>query len=62
MITIIEAQEMLKELTVQDWPNQKQNQRSKLHKQLYKKAYPGIFREGKEMSQQSLSQILERSS
>lgn len=62
MITVIEAQEMLKQLTVQDWPNQKPRSRERLHKQLYKKAYPDIFNEGKRVSVDSLARALMKGS
>lgn len=39
-ITVIEAQEILTQLRVQDWPNMKKNDRSKFHRQLMNKAYP----------------------
>jgi hypothetical protein len=40
LITRIEAQEMLKQLTIQDWPNLKKDKRSSLHRKLHRDAYP----------------------
>lgn len=31
---------MLKQLTIQDWPNLKKDKRSSLHRKLHKDAYP----------------------
>lgn len=62
MITVIEAQEMLKQLTVQDWPNQKPKGRERLHKQLYKKAYPDTFKEGRKVSAETLANALMKGS
>ena len=39
-ITVIEAQEQLKLLNALDWPNMKKENRTKLHKELSKLAYP----------------------
>lgn len=39
-ITIIEAQEQLKMMSVMDWPNMKKDKRQKAHKELHKQAYP----------------------
>lgn len=57
-ITIIEAQEMLNQITVADWPHMKKGSREKLHKGLYRKAYPSIFREQKQVSMDDLARIL----
>lgn len=42
---MIEAQEMLKELSVQDYPHMKPQARQKLHRGLKKSAYPSMFEE-----------------
>lgn len=39
-ITMIEAQEQLKQLSVMDWPNMKKDKRQKMHKELHRQAYP----------------------
>jgi len=39
-ITTLEAQEMLVEMRLSDYPNMKKNDRSKLHRQMFKLAYP----------------------
>ena len=40
LITRIEAQEMLKALTIQDWSHMKKDKRSSLHRKLHKQAFP----------------------
>lgn len=42
-IDSLESQEQLLALTAHDWPNMKREQRSKMHKSLYKSAYPSNF-------------------
>lgn len=39
-IDILESQEMLRALTVSDFPDMKKINREKLHRQLHKRAYP----------------------
>lgn len=56
-ITIIESQQMLKELTVQDWSNMKRNQRQKLHKDLYRKAYPSFLSKKKKITIEDLKRM-----
>lgn len=57
-ITSIEAQELLKKLTVVDWPNMKKSQREKLHRQLYGDAYPATFKETRKVSNLDLARVL----
>lgn len=42
-ITIIEARSSLVALTESDYPNLKQGNRDKIHRELYKKAYPAYL-------------------
>ena len=44
-ITVIEAQEQLKMFTVSDWPNMKKQAKQKLHKDLFRKAYPSNLKQ-----------------
>ena len=39
-ITVIEAQEILMQLKISDWPNMKDNDRQKFHRDLHRAAYP----------------------
>lgn len=39
-IEMIESQNLLVHFKIQDWPNLKKPQRTKLHRDVYKKAYP----------------------
>lgn len=57
-ITVIEAQEMLKNLTIQDWTKMKNSSREKLHRQLHRDAYPASFNEVKQVSNDELAKIL----
>lgn len=57
-ITIIEAQDKLSRLTDSDWPRMKTGAREKLHKRLYRQAYPSIFRETQQVSNEDLARIL----
>lgn len=57
-ITIIEAQEQLKRLSVADWPNLKKQSREKQHRQLHKDAYPASFNEVKQINNADLAKIL----
>ena len=59
-ITMIEAQEQLKELTSKDWPNMKKATREKFHKELYSKAYPKEMRTKKYITVQDLQKVLGR--
>lgn len=58
MITVIEAQETLKQFVIADWPNQSKQQREKVHRDIYKKAYPKEFNKPKEMSNEMIEKIL----
>lgn len=40
LITRLEAQEMLKQFTLSDWPNMKNDKRQTLHRKLFRDAYP----------------------
>lgn len=53
----MEAQEVLSDIMISSWSNMKQKDREKMHKKLYKQAYPDIFREAKQVS---LSDILRK--
>jgi hypothetical protein len=57
-ITIIEAQEMLKQFNVSDWPNMKQNNRESLHRRLFQDAYPDSFKEVRKIETSDLAKIL----
>ncbi len=59
-ITMIEAQEQLKAFTVQDWSHMKKAQRTKLHKELFKKAYPSEIRQKNYITIDDLSKVLGR--
>ena len=39
-VEIIEAQEMLRAMNIADYPTMKKNDRQRLHRQVYKTAYP----------------------
>jgi hypothetical protein len=49
---------MLNNLTISDWPNMQKTNRQKLHKNLYRQAYPSIFRNNKELTVESLAKII----
>lgn len=57
-ITIIEAQDQLKMFNALDWPNMKKGQRQKLHKELYRQAYPSQLRAKNYISVQDLQRIV----
>jgi hypothetical protein len=59
-ITVIEAQEQLKAMTVADWPNMKQSQRTKLHKDLHDQAYPNNLQKKNFISIDELQKVLGR--
>lgn len=59
-ISVIEAQEQMKKLTVADWPNMKKSSRSKLHKDLYSQAYPTHLRKKNYVSADDLAKVLGR--
>lgn len=59
-ITMIEAQEQLKAFTVQDWSHMKKAQRTKLHKDLFKQAYPSEIRKKNYISPEELLKVLGR--
>lgn len=43
-----------------DWPNTKKHQRTKEHKELFKKAYPSELRPKKKISLDDLKKVLGR--
>lgn len=57
-ITMIEAQEQLKRLTVADWPNMKKSQRDKRHKELFAMAYPSEIRPKNSISVNDLKKFM----
>jgi len=57
-LPILESQEMLNNLTISDWPNLKKEARQKLHKSVYKSAYPSIFRSEKRATLEDVARIL----
>lgn len=57
-IPIIEAQQLMKNLTASDWPHLKENSRESLHRQLYEQAYPDSFKETKQLATSDLARIL----
>jgi hypothetical protein len=59
-ITIIEAQNQLKDLTSLDFPNMKKPQRQKLHKELYKLAYPSDVRSKNYITADDLKKLVGR--
>jgi hypothetical protein len=46
----IEAQDTLNQIMVITWPNMKQKDREKMHKKLYRQAYPDSFKEAKQLT------------
>lgn len=59
-ITMIEAQEQLKEFVAFDWPNMKKAQRTKLHKDLYNQAYPNQLKKKNYITIEDLGKVLGR--
>jgi hypothetical protein len=59
-ITMIEAQDQLKKLTVADWPNMKKSARDKMHKHLHSQAYPNNLSKKKSISMADLQKVLGR--
>jgi len=59
-ITVIEAQEQLKQMSIADWPNMKKQQRSKIHKELFKQAYPSEIRKKNYITPEDLGKVLGR--
>ncbi len=59
-MTIIEAQEQLKQLTVADWPNMKKGARDKMHRDLFSKAYPSELKKKNYVSLEDLGKVLGR--
>lgn len=57
-ITMIEAQDQLNNLSVADWPNQKPDSRKKIHKDLFKKAFPKEEKGPVVVTQDDLNKIL----
>lgn len=46
---VLEARELLSSFKVSDWPNLKKESRQKMHKEIYRMAYPSTL-DGKAMS------------
>lgn len=59
-ITVIEAQQQLMKMSVADWPNMKKQQRSKVHKELFSKAYPSEVRKKNYITPEQLQKVLGR--
>ncbi len=59
-ITMIEAQDQLKRLSVADWPNMKKSARDKMHNHLHSQAYPSNLAKKKSISMQDLQKVLGR--
>jgi len=55
---MIEAQDQLNRLMVADWPNQKAENRKKIHKDLFKKAFPKEEKSKDVVTQDDLNKIL----
>lgn len=55
---MIEAQNQLNKLSVSDWPNQKPANRNKIHKDLFKKAFPKDDKAPSIVTQEDLNKIL----
>lgn len=60
MISTIEAQEQLKQMSVADWPNMKKPARTKIHKELFSKAYPSEVRKKNYITPEQLQKVLGR--
>lgn len=57
-ITVIEAQDQLKSFNISDWPNMKKAQRQKLHKELYRQAYPASLRKKNKITADDFAKML----
>lgn len=57
-ITVIEAQDQLKLLQVQDWPNLKKTPRQKIHKNLFNQAYPSQLKTKNYITVEELGKLL----
>ena len=57
-IDIIESRENLNSITTSGFAHMKKEERNKVHKNLYKRAFPSIFRESKTISLADISKIL----
>lgn len=56
-INVLEAREMLLAFTVADFPNASKSQRTKIHREMHKEAYPQIH-EKKEVSTEAFAKFL----
>lgn len=54
-ITVIEAREMLSQLSVADYPHMKKTSRQKLHRSLSKMAFPATFKDKRRLTLQDLA-------
>lgn len=57
-ITVIEAQEILTQLRIADWPNMKKSERTTFHRKLISKAYPGQVSGSVARSTEDIAKIL----
>ena len=57
-VEMIWNQELLDLVKPSSFPHVKKDSKEKIHKELYKKAYPEIFREKKALSLDQLSKII----
>lgn len=55
---IIRAQEILTEFTISDYPQLKKEDRTRIHKEVYKRANPSAFREQKKLTLEDVARIL----
>ena len=59
-MTSIEAQDQLKKLSVADWPNMKKAARTKMHKELFSKAYPSEIKKKNYITADQMQKLLGR--
>lgn len=57
-IDVIENQNILTQFTINDWPNMKKEARTKLHKQVHKKAFPKTHETSKPQSTKDIFEML----
>lgn len=58
-IDVIEAQQMLRDMKVSDFPNMKPEHRGKIHRDLYKRAYPVKIKESrKSLNIEDIAKVL----
>lgn len=59
-ITVIEAQEMMKQVQVSSFPKMKKESQEKLHRALHKQAYPEAYSTQKAVSSEDMAKMLSR--